>query len=201
VNAPPDPPPDASNTGSPPGRYPSELERAWQPAGRQAVLLRALRPNDTALERRFIESLSPETLYLRAQYAAGRPTPRDLERLLDLDYQDRLAVAAITRGPDGEDRIVGVSRYARIDATRHAECAIVVADDWQGCGLGTELMRSLAQAAIARGYTCLLGTTLAENARLLAWARRFGFNVRTEPHSGGQQRVTLDLEQIATSVD
>ena len=196
MNAPPDGPAPSATAGPTPGRYPAELERTWQPAGRPPVFLRALRPDDAARELEFIESLSPQTLYLRAQYAAGRPTQRDLERLLDLDYHDRMAIAALATDPEAGERIVGVSRYARIDDTRHAECAIVVADDWQGCGLGTELMRSLALAAIARGYTCLVGTTLGENARLLDWARRFGFKVRTEPHSGGQMRVTLELDAL-----
>jgi acetyltransferase len=182
-------PPDSP--GSVPGRYPVELERTWQPAGRPPVRIRPLKSTDIGLERCFIESLSPETLYLRAQYLP-HPTERDLERLLDLDYVDRLAVAGLVE-EDGAERIAGVSRYARVDGTTRAECAIVVADAWQGCGLGTELMRSLAQAAHERGYTCLEGTALAENARLVDWARRFGFTIRTEPNSGGQVSVTLEL--------
>ena len=111
---------------------------------------------------------------------------------LDLDYYDRMAVGGVTQDPAGET-LVGVSRYARIAGTRRAECAIVVADGWQGRGLGTELMRTLADAAKARAIDCLEGTTLAENARIAAWARRFGFSVRTEPNSGGLVVVKLDL--------
>ena len=178
-----------------PGRYPAELERTWTPAGRAPVHIRALRQDDLARELRFIESLSRETLYLRVQYHAGGPTPQDLERLLDLDYVDRLAVAGLV-GEGADERIVGVSRFARIGRSSHAECAIVVADDWQGCGLGTELMRSLIRAALDRGYTCLEAETLAENLNVSAWARRFGFSVRTEPGSGGLVKVTLELEQL-----
>ena len=174
------------------GRYPHELERTWQPAGAPAVTIRPLRPSDLALERRFISALSPQTLYLRVQYFAGTASERDLERLLDLDYYDRLAIAGFTQGAAGE-MIVGVSRYARIEGTRRAECAIVVADDWQGLGLGTELMRTLAVAARARDIDCLEGTTLAENERIANWARRFGFSVRTEPNSGGLVLVRMDL--------
>jgi acetyltransferase len=178
-----------------PGRYPTELERSWTPAGRPPVRLRALRPADIELELRFVERLSPETLHLRLQSYASEVTRRDLERLLDTDYVDRLGLGAIA-DEGGDDALVGVSRYARIEGTTRAECAIVVADDWQGCGLGTELMRSLAQAALARGVTCLEGEMLAENARIAEWARRFGFEVRTEPHSGGLVKVTMDLEQL-----
>jgi len=178
-----------------PGRYPAELERVWHPAGRPAVTIRALQPADIELELDFVQRLSPQTLYLRTQYFASAPTRHELERLLDLDHVDRLAVAG-TVVADGVERIVGVSRYARIEQTTRAECAVVVADDWQACGLGTELMRTLAQAARERGYTCLEGTTLAENARLVAWARRFGFDLRTEPHSGGQIKVTMNLDGL-----
>lgn len=174
------------------GRYPQELEHTWQPAGAPALTIRPLRHQDISLERQFIKGLSPQTIYLRVQYFATTTSERDLERLLDLDYYDRLAIAGLAHEADGET-IVGVSRYARVEGTRRAECAIVVADGWQGRGVGTELMRTLATAAQARAIDCLEGTTLAENARIASWARRCGFAVRTEPHSGGLLVVRVDL--------
>jgi acetyltransferase len=143
---------------------------------------------------RFVSGLSPATRYLRLQYHATEASPHELERLLDVDYVDRLALAALTEADEPE--IVGVSRYARIEQTSRAECAIVVADGWQGRGLGSELMRSLVFAALARGLTCLEGETIAENQRIADWARRFGFPLRTEPNSGGQVRVMLDMTTI-----
>jgi acetyltransferase len=122
-------------------------------------------------------------------------TERDAERLLELDYHDTMAIGALVAG-DRADRIVGVSRYARIEASDRAECAIVVADEWQGQGLGTELMRSLAGAAKARGMATLEGTSLAENRRILAWARNFGIGARTEAAGGGLVRVMLELDSL-----
>lgn len=178
------------------GRYPAGLERRWQPPGAPALQLRPLRRDDIDRERAFVEGLSAQTLYLRLQYAANHASDRDLERLLDLDYYDRFAVAAIAEEPAG-DRIVGVSRYARIAGSRRAECAIVVADEWQGHGLGSELMRVLVAAALERDIDCLEGTTLAGNDRIAGWARRFGFVVRTQPNSGGLMLVQLDLRSLA----
>jgi acetyltransferase len=180
------------------GHYPSELERTWQPAGASAVSIRPLRPADLALERRFLEALSPQTLYQRLQYFATSANERDLARLLDLDYYDRLAMGGVTQDATG-DALVGVSRYARIPGTRRAECAIVVADGWQGRGLGSELMRSLMTAAQARDIDWLEGSTLAENARIANWGRRFGFSVHTEPNSGGLVVVKIDLRDLARS--
>jgi acetyltransferase len=194
-------PPATPDCAATRGRYPDELERTWQPAGAPAVRIRALRQDDLDLERRFVTGLSPATLYLRLQYFTTEPSERDLARLLDLDYHDRLAVAALApsaaesaAGPE----IVGVARYARLDNSRTAECAIVVADAWQGLGLGSELMRSLAAAALDRDIDDLEGTTLAENQRIVEWARRFGFAFRTEPNSGGLVKVTLHLRDVST---
>ena len=101
-------------------------------------------------------------------------------------------------GEAPDEVIIGVSRYARTDGTDQAECAIVVADAWHGRGVGTELMRSLGIAARRSGLGSLIGASLAENQRIHSWARRFGFDVRTEPNSGGQVRVTLDLTSLAS---
>jgi acetyltransferase len=178
-----------------PGRYPVELEHAWQPAGGPPLLIRPLRPDDLDREIRFLTGLSPATRYLRLQYYATEASRDEVAKLLDVDYVDRLALAAVAaNGADTE--IVGVSRYARVDGTATAECAIVVADAWQGRGLGSELMRSLAVAAAARGLSSLEGDTLAENQRIAEWARRFGFDVRTTPNSGGQVKVTVDLATL-----
>jgi acetyltransferase len=185
-------PPTAPET---PAGYPADLERTWLAADGTAVRLRPLRPDDLDRELQFIEGLSRETLYLRLQYVSRGVRPEDARRLLDLDYRDRMAVAATVGEPPGET-FVGVSRYARIAGTDQADCAIVVADAWQGRGVGTELMRSLGRAARANGIRTLVGSSLAENQRIHGWARRFGYEVRTEPNSGGQVRITLDLGSL-----
>jgi acetyltransferase len=178
-----------------PADYPADLERVWQTADGTRITLRALRPDDLDREIEFIEGLSDETLHLRLQYASRGVSREDAARLLQLDYRDTLAVAALVPADSGE-RIVGVSRYARSPGSDRAECAIVVADGWQGRGLGTELMRSLGTAARARGIRALEGTSLGENRRILDWAQRFGFTLRTEPDSGGMVHVALDLESF-----
>jgi len=186
-----------SDPASPAARadYPAELEHTWQPAGGPPLKIRALRPDDLERELRFIEGLSEATRYQRMQYFARGVSPTDAARLLKMDYVDSLALAAVHEH-DGDDEIVGVSRYARIPDTPQAECAIVVADQWQGRGLGTELMRSLALAARARGLQTLEGLSLADNQRIGEWARRFGFHARTEANSGGLLRIILDLSQL-----
>jgi acetyltransferase len=187
-------PPPASSPDLPAG-YPADLERTWLAADGTRVVLRPLHPGDIEREMAFAAGLSEETFHLRMQYSAKGLTREDATRLLQLDYVDSLAIGAFVARASG-DELVGVSRYARDPGTDHAECAIVVADAWQGRGLGTELMRSLGMAAKARAVRRLEGASLAENQRIHEWARRFGFDVRTEPNSGGQVNVVVDLAAL-----
>jgi len=185
----------ASLDNPPAADYPAELERVWQTPDGTPVTLRALRADDLDRELAFIAGLSGETLHLRLQYASRGVTRDDAMRLLQMDYRDTLAVGALVPGRGG-DQIVGVSRYARSPGSDSAECAIVVADDWQGRGIGGELIRSLAVAARSRGIRTLVGTSLGENRRIRDWAQRFGFGAKTEPDSGGLVTVTLDLASL-----
>lgn len=180
---------------APPPTYPAELERAWQAGDGTVLHLRPLRPDDLDREVAFLAGLSEQTLYYRLQYSSRSVSREDVARMLELDYRDRMAICAVS-GTAPDEAIVGVSRYARIDDTDQAECAIVVTDAWQGRGVGTELMRSLAQAARANGIRTLVGSSLGENQRIHAWARRFGFDVRTEPNSGGHVNITVDLGSL-----
>jgi acetyltransferase len=180
---------------SEPADYPADLERTWLDAGGTPITIRALRPDDLDRELAFVAGLSEQTLHLRLQYTSKGITREEAARLLQLDYVDTLAIGAFV-APPGAERIVGVSRYARVPGADRAECAVVVADDWQGRGVGTELMRSLGNAARARGIRSLEASSLAENRRILDWAQRFGCDVRTEPNSGGLLLVSIDLSSF-----
>ena len=189
---------DGSSTSPPPlpPGYPTELERTWVAADGTAVTLRPLRPDDLDRELEFIRGLSGETLRLRLQYSVTGVTREVAERLVVLDYRDTLAIGAFIAGEAGAV-LIGVARYARNAGTDEAEFAIVVTDAWQGRGVGTELMRSLGRGAKANGIASLVGESVATNHRILDWARRFGFEARTTPDSGGILRVTIDLQSIA----
>ena len=172
--------------------YPAELTHRWLSRDDRPVVLRALSSDDLELELEFVAGLSAETRYLRLQYATAGMSREMAARLLELDHHDRLAIAGIATDT-GRERIVGVCRYAREPGAPTAEFAIVVDDGWQGTGLGTELMRSLCQAARARGVRLVIGETLATNRRFIDWARSFGCHVEVEAEAG-LARVTLDLD-------
>jgi GNAT superfamily N-acetyltransferase len=127
-------------------------------AGRR-VWLRLLEPNDANLIRLFFWRLSSETIYLRFLSPIKAPANALVKRLVDIDHHDREALIAL----DGRG-IVGVARYGT-DSTGSHEVAVVVADDWQGRGLGSLLLRRLAHIARLRGIDTFRATMLADNRR------------------------------------
>jgi acetyltransferase len=56
-----------------------------------------------------------------------------------------------------------------------AEFALVVADAWQGKGLGRQILERLCRYAKGAGYRALYGHILDANHEMLDLARRLGF--------------------------
>jgi acetyltransferase len=141
--------------------------------------IRAIRRGDLELERRFVAGLSRRTRYLRL--LSGRDlVPGELERWTDIDPAREIAIVAVMND-DGSEQEIGVARCAVDDeAPTRWDFAIVVADAWQGQGLGEALLRRLVQCAEEAGVASLSGLTLSENHRMLSLARRLGFTGRRE---------------------
>jgi acetyltransferase len=154
--------------------YPSELAAALTLAGGEKLWVRPIRPEDAVLEQRFVEALSPESRRLRFQSSMRNLSPSMLARFTQIDYDREMALVAIAGEGDGE-REVAVCRYVRLVDGRSCEFAIAVADEWQGRGLGTHMMRRLIDAARERGIESMVGWVLGTNAPMVELCRRLGF--------------------------
>ena len=53
-------------------------------------------------------------------------------------------------------------------AEQHSDIGVVVADSWQGQGVGSALMKALVARAVHRGVTCLTMDVLHGNHQVLA---------------------------------
>jgi len=91
--------------------------------------------------------------------------------------------------------MVGLAGYCVGGEPLACEFALVVADAWQGRGIGRRLIATLADDARRRGLRRLTGRVLASNRRMLECARRFGFQVEPWDGSAVVMRVTLALSQ------
>ena len=104
-----------------------------------------------------------------------------------IDYDREMALVAVakerTPGADGAmvetQRIVGVSRYITNPDQSSCEFALVVADDFNGKGLGSRLMLSIMDVARDKGLSEIDGLVLANNPPMLKLMRSLGFTVKT----------------------
>jgi GNAT superfamily N-acetyltransferase len=113
---------------------------------------------DAGALREFYLGLGPSTLYRRFLTPMPRLPESTLAYLCDTERNDREVVVAVAGGA-----IVGEGRYHRLAGTDEAEVAFVVADEWQGLGLGRALSGRLARVAARRGIAAFGGSMLADN--------------------------------------
>jgi len=144
------------------------------------VALRPIHPADEAALAALYERLSAQTAYQRFFTVTRRLPPDWAHILANVDYDRRMAIAAI--GP--EDDLIGVARYIYDERAREAEIAIVIEDRWQGRGLGTLLLGELVGYAKGKGIDRLRAYVLADNVRMLKLIRRVTTIVDRELESG-----------------
>jgi acetyltransferase len=173
--------------------YPADLVRAVTlPKGHQ-VTFRPIRPEDAEMEQDFVRSLSDDSRYYRFMDAL-RELPRSLlVRFTQLDYQREMAIVAVEKTADGTEKQVGVARYITNPDGESCEFALVIADDWQGRGLGRTLMRYLMDIAAARGYKTMDGEVLSVNGNMLKLMTTLGFEVHTAPDDPAVKNVSAIL--------
>ena len=107
--------------------------------------------------------LSPLTRYRRFLTSKPYLSAADAAYLSDVDGCNHFALVA-TLPDGGAERIVAVARFIRLPDNREvAELAIVVNDDFQGQGMGAELINRLAAAAVQRGVRRFRATMLSDN--------------------------------------
>jgi GNAT superfamily N-acetyltransferase len=134
---------------------------AW-PDGR--ILIRQAGGGDLGGLRDFLSGLSAQTRYLR--FFAGVPASAAMLRILAGQRPDADALVATRDGVIiGHAMAVDTAGPPGAAAT---EIGVVVADGWQGRGVGSGLVRALASRARARGATTLVMEVMAENQRVLA---------------------------------
>ena len=88
-----------------------------------------------------------------------------IHSFLDTDFQERFSLVA-ERGFGDELRCVALASYFRISEGR-AKMALVVDDELQGLGLGSILIKHLAEAAAEAGIDTFEAEVMAANSDML----------------------------------
>lgn len=157
------------------------------------ILVRPISTADGPLLLDGFARLSSESRHLRFLGGKGALTATDVRYLTDVDHSDHEAVVAL----DLAGRGVGVARFVRDPKHRHAaEVAIVVVDEWQRRGVGTQLLSRLARRADEEGISCFTGTMAQGNTSVSALVRAAGALMAVTGMDAGIVEFTMPVGSL-----
>jgi RimJ/RimL family protein N-acetyltransferase len=150
--------------------------------GGHSVEIRALRPDDRADLLAAVSRTSEQWLYRRFFAFKRGFTEREIDFYCNVDFVSHVALAAVA--DDGETpAIVGGARYI-LGQAGQAEVAFVVADAYQGKGIGSALVSHLAAIARQVGLEVLVADVLPENRAMLKAFEKSGLEIKTRREPG-----------------
>ena len=161
--------------------YPAQYVWEWTLKDRTPVTIRPIRPEDEPLMVQFHHTLSERSVYLRYFCSLSLSTRVEHERLVRIcfgSYDRGFALVADRKNPEtGQHEVLGVGRFSAIHRGE-AEAAVLVSDQWQGRGLGTELLAGVARVARDEKFNRLSGEILRDNLATQAIFKKVGFKLR-----------------------
>lgn len=128
------------------------------------VGLRPIHPDDREALTEGFRNLSEDSRYHRFLTPMATLSDRYAAYLTELDQINHFAWGIGIRSGDGTIQGIGVARYVRDpgDPTT-AEIAVAIADEYQGLGIGSLLVRALVVVADTHGIERITGYLLGEN--------------------------------------
>jgi acetyltransferase len=160
----------------------------WTSKDGSSLTIRPIRPEDEPMMVAFHQRLSESSVYLRYFHLVNlsqRTAHERLTRICFIDYDREIAlVAECEGGPSGGSEILGVGRLSRKQGTNDAEMAILVSDDFQHRGLGTELSRRLVEIARRKKVERITADILTENRAMQRICERLGFRLAYQAEDG-----------------
>jgi GNAT superfamily N-acetyltransferase len=137
------------------------------------VVIRPIHEQDLALERRFIETLSPSSRRFRFLDTMLSPSVIDV---------------------DGHESEIGVGRFYATPEGHDCEFAVTVADAWQMKGLGKLLVARLIEIARSRGITQMHSSDASDNTSMRKFAEHLHFQHGRDPDDATRVLYSVDLK-------
>jgi acetyltransferase len=113
-----------------------------------------------------------------------------LTRYCNLDYDREIAIVAELKD---SKKIIGAGGVIVEPDGKTGEFAVLVGDQWQGCGLGSKLMDGIVNIARELQLEKVFGYVLADNSRMLRLCEKKGFKI--ESCDEDVAKLTLTLRQ------
>jgi len=150
--------------------------------GGTPVEIRPIQPDDEQRMIQFHKGLSERSVYMRYFETLSfgtRTAHARLARICLVDPECEDVRIALCRDSQSADpKIVGVARLSKLGTPGNAQVALLVLDEFQGRGLGTELLRQLIQGARDQKIVQIQAEMLRDNIVIQKVLRKLGFRLR-----------------------
>ena len=161
--------------------YPTQYVSPWKLKDGTAITIRPIRPEDEPLLVKFHETLSEESVYHRYfnQIKLDQRIAHErLTRICFNDYDREIALVAERKNPKGGAvEIVGVGRLSKARGRNEAEFSLLINDQWQRHGLGTELLKRLVHIGRDEKLARITAIVLADNYGMQHVSKNVGFKL------------------------
>ncbi len=163
--------------------YPVQYVNEWTMKDGEKVLIRPIRPEDEPLIVDFHQKLSERSVYMRyfqPLKLSQRTAHERLTRICFIDYDREMALAVERKTPEGKREIISVSRMSKLHGRNEAELAVIVRDEFQAKGLGTELYRQMISIAKDEKLARVNAVMLGDNHEMRSMVQKLGFKIKTD---------------------
>jgi acetyltransferase len=161
--------------------YPARYIGTFRMKNGATVCIRPIRPEDEPAIVQFHKKLSDSTVYLRyleILKLEQRIAHERLTRICFIDYDREMALVAEWPNPkNGDKEILGVGRLSKMHGRNDAEFSVLIRDDFQLQGLGSELLKRLLAIARDEKLDHVIAVMSAENVAMRKIAARTGFQL------------------------
>ncbi|KJR99243.1 MAG: hypothetical protein VR65_17780 [Desulfobulbaceae bacterium BRH_c16a] len=171
--------------------YPFKYEKEASLADSTIIHIRPIRGEDEPALRRFFETLSEEAVFFRFGQRRINMPHDHLARFCQVDYDRDLAFLAVV-GKE-EQRIIGDVRLNRLADLESAELSFVVADRWQGKGIGSMLMDFCIRVAKEIGIKTLLMEIMKSNTKMMQFGYKYDFQRLPVSKEDDMEELQLEI--------
>ena len=167
--------------------YPTQYASTLTIKDHSQITIRPILPEDEPYLAKFHTTLSDRTVYMRYLHPmmlTERVLHERLARLCHCDYDREIALVAVDKNKDGEQRILGIGRLSKIHGVNEARLSVLVGDPFQGMGIGSQLVSRSVDVAKGEHMQRLTATITPDNQVMQHLFQKLGFSL--EPTSDGK---------------
>ncbi len=158
---------------------PEELVRHGWMWDRTPVTLRSVQPEDAPALCAMFRACSPKSLYLRFERQLNEISLDQAVQLCSVDHKNEIGIVAEIKEA-GSHKLIGLGQLSADPDHGTAEYAVLVADPWQGKGLGSKFTDFCLEIAWRWGVKRVVGEFSPSNVRIIRILQSRGFRFQRD---------------------